>query len=97
MRRTDQDTVTERDEEKIQILAERFFLAEKQTDLTDIEDGTLSERILDIFSTVTTETLRTIIQKLSNNKTSDSDNLLNEILKNLRDVIMKNLAEVISK
>ena len=44
-----------------------------------------------------TETLRTIIQKLSNNKTLDSDSLLNKILKNLRDVIMKDLAEVISK
>lgn len=97
IRRTEQDTASDRDEDKIQILAEKFFPAGKQADLIDINSRAAPAQTLDIPPTVTTEALRTIIQKLPNNKAPGPDGLPNEVLKNLRETIVEDLAKAISR
>ena len=96
MRRTEQDTLSNKDKDKVQILAEKFFPAGGQADLTDIESGTLPECILDIPLIVTADALQAVIQKLPNSKSLGLDSLPNKVIKNLKELIVEDLATIIS-
>lgn len=81
---------------KVRILIKKFFSAEEQMNFINIKDRILLIYILNILSIIITDAFSNIIQKLLNNKLSESDNLLNKILKNLKKLLTENLAAIIN-
>jgi Reverse transcriptase (RNA-dependent DNA polymerase)/Endonuclease-reverse transcriptase len=97
MRKTEQDTSTDDNNEKIKILTDKFFPNEEQADLSDIDSETQPERILNLLPEVTEQDLEQIIKKLPNNKASGPDGIPNEVIKHLRSLIQADLAVAISR
>lgn len=97
LRRTEGETPTDNPQEKAQILAEKFFPAPPQVDISDIASEAQSRRPLQINQTVTQEEIQGILARIPNNKAPGPDGIPNEVLKTLGPVIDRDLAQAISK
>lgn len=96
LRRTESDMYCYKDNEKSQILAEKFFPTTGNADLSDIDSGATPVRNIAIPYSVTTEQLLSMIQSLPNNKAPGPDGIPNEALKIILPAIAPLLAQAIS-
>jgi len=95
--RSEQDNSCDDNLFKTQILIKKFFSERGQADLSDIDSEVLTHHMLDIFLAVTAEQIEQAINRLSNEKVSESDNISNKTLKIITPFIKKNLTHAISR
>ncbi len=89
----------EKPEDKIAILAEKFFPGPPQADLSDIADGTHATVLepVAIEQNVSVEEVLEVLRRLATNKAPGPDLIPNEILTNIRTEIAPGLAQAISR
>jgi len=82
---------------KINILATKFFSLTEKINLQNITDNESVTHQLNIEKTVITDQMKQVIRSLFTEKTANSDNVLNEILKMTCEIIKKNLTVIITQ
>ena len=70
----------------------KFFSEESQADLSNIDNETSANCMLNISFTTTSEQIKQAIHRLSNDKVLKLDNISNEILKKVIHIIKNDLA-----
>ena len=98
LRRSSDNTPTADNEERMRILAEKFFPTTGNADLSDIGDEEQPERrLIDISPNTSPEEICELVRKLPNNKAPGPDEIPNEILKIAAPLIAQGLAKVSSQ
>ena len=92
LRRIEQDQYTNNNEEKIKILAERFFPGAGQADLQDTSSQSLPPPI-EISHTISVKEIKDAIQKLPTGKAPGPDKIPNEAIKAAAEAIATPLAK----
>ena len=96
LRRTTHDQPTQDNAEKMKILAEKFFPATGQADLSDTAGGIHEGNSIAVPQEVSPHLVEETIQKLPNNKAPGPDGIPNEALKEAARAVSKELSAEIS-